>query len=96
MPKTPIDYSKCVIYQIKCNDPDVDCVMVGHTTDFTKRKNKHKTTSLSSEVKLYQTIRENGGWDNFKMLQVEPYPCNNSRQAEARADQWRWRLTGKK
>jgi len=87
MPKKPTDYSRCVMYQIKCNDPDVDHVYVGHTTDFTKRKSQHKTGSKSSDRKLYRTIRENGGWDNFKMLQVETFPCNNKREAEAREDQ---------
>ena len=87
MPKKPTDYSRCVMYQIKCNDPEVDHVYVGHTTDFTKRKSKHKTDSKSSDRKLYRTIRENGGWDNFKMLQVETFPCNNKREAEAREDQ---------
>jgi len=61
--------------------------MVGHTTDFTKRKCQHKRNSKSYDLKLYQTIRENGGWDNFKMLQVEPFPCNNRREAQAREDQ---------
>jgi hypothetical protein len=87
MPRKPIDYSNCVMYQIKCNDPEVDHVYVGHTTDFTKRKYQHKSNSKSCDLKLYQTIRENGGWDNFKMLQVEPFPCDNRREAQAREDQ---------
>ena len=86
MPKTPIDYSKCEMYQIVCKDEELDYMYVGHTTNWTKRKNKHKSDALTSERKLYQTIRENGGWDNFKMLQIESFPCNNRREAEARED----------
>ena len=27
-------------------------------------------------------IRENGGWEMFKMIEVEKYPCNDKREAE--------------
>jgi hypothetical protein len=86
MPKTPIDYSKCEMYKIVCKDEELDYVYVGHTTNWTKRKNKHKSMSLNSGIKLYQTIRENGGWDNFKMILIETFSCNNKREAEARED----------
>ena len=87
MPKTPIDYSKCEMYKIVCKDEKLDYIYVGHTTNWTKRKAKHKTNSKASQLKLYQTIRENGGWDNFKMLQLESFPCNSRREAEAREDE---------
>eukprot|EP00966_Prymnesium_polylepis_P118316 2735647-Prymnesium_polylepis.1 len=87
MPKKAIDYSKCEMYKTVCKDEDLDYVCVGHTTYWTKRKNKHKSASRTSERKLYQTIRDNGGWDNFKMLQLESFPCSNRREAEAREDQ---------
>ena len=82
MPKTPIDYSKCEMYKIVCKDEELDYIYVGHTTNWTKRKNQHKNMSLTSTVKLYQTIRDNGGWDNFKMLQIESFPCNGDRDLE--------------
>ena len=31
-------------------------------------------------------IRENGGWDMFKMLEVEKFPCNDDREACAEED----------
>ena len=71
MPKKAIDYSKCEMYKIVCKDEELNYIYVGHTTDFTKRKSGHKTKSRTSELKLYKTIREHGGWDNFKMLQIE-------------------------
>jgi hypothetical protein len=86
MPKKAIDYSKCEMYKIVCKDEELNYIYVGHTTDFTKRKSGHKTKSRTSELKLYKTIREHGGWDNFKMLQIETFPCNNRREAEARED----------
>jgi hypothetical protein len=38
MPKTIIDYSKCVMYKIVCNDLEITDIYVGHTTNFTRRK----------------------------------------------------------
>ena len=32
-------------------------------------------------------IRENGGWDMFKMIEVEKYPCNDKREAERRENE---------
>ena len=29
-------------------------------------------------------IRENGGWDMFKMIEVEKYPCKDRRETERR------------
>ena len=43
MPKINIDYSKNVIYKIVCNDENVDYLYIGSTTNFTKRKNCHKS-----------------------------------------------------
>ena len=32
-------------------------------------------------------IRENGGWDMFKMIEVKKYPCKDKREAERREDE---------
>ena len=29
-------------------------------------------------------IRTNGGWDMFRMIEIEKYPCNNKQEAEKR------------
>ena len=49
MPKTPIDYSKTVIYMIK-HEIQSELLYVGSTTDFTKRKSKHKDNSRSESM----------------------------------------------
>ena len=89
MPKKEMDYSKCVIYKIQHKDNN-DLLYVGHTTNFIKRKNQNKTGSLSNGVKynykLYQTIRENGGWDDFNMIVVKEFPCENKQQATTEED----------
>jgi len=89
MPKKEIDYSKTVIYKIVCNDLTVTDVYVGSTIRFTKRKCQHKNNSINcnkaaSKFKIYKIIRDNGGWDNWSMIQIEEYPCANGNEARAR------------
>ena len=91
MPKTPMDYSKCCIYKIEHVDDDT-LVYVGHTTNFEKRKIKHKSSCKNDNdkhynLKVYQMIRQNGGWEKFLMLEVEKYPCNDKREAERRENE---------
>jgi len=91
MPKTPMNYSKCCIYKIEHND-DESLVYVGHTTNFDKRKTQHKINCYNDNgkpynFKVYQMIRENGGWEKFLMLEVEKYPCNDRREAERRENE---------
>ena len=86
MPKAIMDYSKTNIYKIVCNDLTIKDCYVGHTTDMTKRKWSHKSTcnnekSKYHNIKIYQIIRENGGWDNWNMLLVEKFPCKDKFEA---------------
>ena len=88
MPKVSIDYSKCSIYKIE-HIENTNLVYVGHTTSFNKRKGKHKSNcnnekSRQHNYKIYQMIREHGGWDAFRMIEVEKYPCKDKQEAERR------------
>jgi len=42
MPRTPIDYSKSIIYKICCNDINIIDIYIGSTTNFITRKAEHK------------------------------------------------------
>ena len=93
MPRLTTNYSNTIIYKLVCNDYEIKDVYVGSTTDFTKRKSAHK--SICNNVnhkyynnKTYKIIRENGGFSNWSMLQIELFPCNNKREAEARERYW--------
>jgi len=86
-----MDYTKCCIYKIEHND-DESLVYVGHTTNFDKRKTQHKSNCKNDNgkhynFKVYQMIRENGGWEKFLMLEVEKYPCADKREAERRENE---------
>ena len=76
------DYSTTVIYKITCNDPNIIDKYVGHTTDLVRRRQEHKTNTCNENspyhnIKLYKFIRDNGGWDNWKMEVVTFYNCGN-------------------
>jgi len=59
------------IYKICCDDlPNYN--YVGSTKAFRRRKNHHKMTYNKGDTrKIYNTIRENGGWDNWRMVILE-------------------------
>jgi hypothetical protein len=89
----PTDYSKLVIYKIKCNDELILDFYVGSTTCFKSRKNQHKIkVENGNKFKIYETIRANGGWENWSMIEIEIYPCNSSTEARIREEYWRVEL----
>ena len=93
MPKIQTDYSNTIIYKICCKDVSINDIYVGHTTNINNRKHNHKSNCCNSNLKnynlfVYNFIRENGGWDNWSIIQIEPYNCNNKREAEMRERYW--------
>ena len=90
MPRQAINYENTIIYKIQHLE-DETLLYVGHTTDFTKRKSAHKanlknTNNKAYNYKVYQMIRENGGWDMFNMIEIHKFSCSNHREAEAEED----------
>jgi len=83
MPKNEIDYSNTIIYKIYCKDSSINDIYVGHTTNFTKRKSLHKTccNNLNNKCKIYNIIRENGGWENWDMIELAKYNCKDKTEA---------------
>ena len=93
MPRTNINYQKTIIYKIVCNDLNIKDIYVGHTTEFTKRKHNHKNrcnnpNDKKYNLKIYKTIRENEGWENWTMVEIEKYPCNDKNEACSRERHW--------
>jgi len=82
-------YSETIIYKIVCNDLTKTKIYVGHTTNFRKRKCCHKgRTKTDTSKELYKYIRENNGWENFTMVEIEKYPCNDLTDARIRERFW--------
>ena len=93
MPKTEIDYSTTIIYKITCKDILCQDVYIGHTTNFVQRKHSHKQGCVNEKsnnynCKLYKIIRENGGWNNWKMEIINWYNCKNSYEARKKEQEY--------
>jgi hypothetical protein len=59
---------------------------ISYTTNLTQRKYKHKREALdlSIQTRLYDSIRKNGGWMNWKCEILEECACNSELQAKER------------
>jgi hypothetical protein len=94
MPKTAIDYSKTIIYKlVHKEDYDNANIYIGSTTDFIRRKNNHKNNCNNEKKrehndKKYQYIRDNGGWGEWNMIEVENHNCNDGNESRAREEYW--------
>jgi len=82
MPKKILIFQK----QLSINITDV---YVGHTTNFINRKARHKSNcnninGKEYNLKIYTTIRDNGGFENWSMIEIEKYPCNDINEACSR------------
>ena len=95
MPKKEInDY---VFYKIICISDDINLCYVGSTANFIKRRIAHKSNCYNENSKhynskIFKTIRENGGWDNFKMIQIGTREQLTKRESEAIEEEYRQEL----
>ena len=90
------DYAKTIIYKL-INYDYPELVYVGSTTNFTKRKQCHKVSCLNEKsknhnLKVYANIRDYDGWENWNMIKICDYPCNNKREAELEEDRYMMEL----
>ena len=73
MPKKTVnDYTFYKIINVNC---DVDLCYVGSSVDMKGRVRRHKSNcnnvnSSCYNLKVYKTIRENGGWGEFKIIEI--------------------------
>jgi len=66
---------KAFIYKLVCKSPDKKEIYVGSTKNIHQRAYNHYLTSVNPNSKEYNVkknvyIRENGGWDNFKLVKL--------------------------
>ena len=76
-----------VMYKIIPKNKNLNYCYVGHTTDFPSRKYQHKLACINEthtkmHFKLYQVIRENGGYNEWQIIEIEKF--NNKTNLEAR------------
>lgn len=93
MPKIEIDYSNTIIYKITCKDSTVTDLYVGHTTNFVQRKHSHKQSCINDKTpnhncKLYDVIRNNGGWNNWNMEIINFFNCQDHYEARKKEQEY--------
>ena len=93
MPRIDIDYSNTVIYKLTCNDKDITNTYVGHTTNFIQKKYIHKQNCIkkrkvNNKCKMYDIIRNNGGWENWKMEVIDIFNCANLNSAIKKEEEY--------
>ena len=77
-----VNYSQSIIYKICCRNPDIKEIYIGSTTNFYRRKQQHKfccnnSNDKSYNLNVYKFIRANGNWDNWDMIIIEKFECND-------------------
>jgi len=75
------NYNESMIYKLCCKDTDIKEIYIGSTVNFRNRKWSHKSSCnninhRSYNFKVYQFIREHGGWENWTMILIETVNCN--------------------
>ena len=75
------ELQKYIIYKIVCVLPDIDYCYVGSCRHFARRLYKHKRDAISNNSKIYKIIRQNGGFDNFLMSEIQSIECDGSMDA---------------
>ena len=65
-----------IMYKICPKNSNLNYSYIGHTNNFAFRKSQHKLPCIDiahnkSHYKLYETIRQNGGWDEWEMIEIE-------------------------
>lgn len=88
------NYNNSVIYKLlKKDDFDNLNIYIGSSCNFRNRKCRHKFNTNSEKSKnyymdLYTYIRNNGGFDEWTMIQIENFKCNTKKELEARERYW--------
>lgn len=83
-----INYSNTIMYKLVPNNLNLDLIYIGSTTNFRQRKGLHKFRcnhiNKCYDSKVYKMIRENGGWSEWSMIEIEKYPCSDSNECRKR------------
>jgi hypothetical protein len=91
---TPRNYT---FYKFVCINDDVKSCYVGSSANMKKRRTEHKSacnneTCKQYNYKIYKTIRENGGWSNWKIVELATRDNITKREAEQIEEEYRVEL----
>jgi len=84
-----------IFYKIVCEDCP-DYIYIGSTKSFRSRKYQHKINCNNEKInlKIYQKIRDNGGWDNWNMIIIDEADNLTFTQARIIEEELRLKFNG--
>jgi len=84
------------IYKIFCLDQSIKEVYVGQTINFDNRRDSHFYSTLipENDLRLYEFIRNHGGWSNWKMEIIKQYPLTTTKSDLDRLEWYWWKALG--
>ncbi len=90
--------SHYIFYKIVCEDCP-DYIYIGSTKSFRSRKYQHKINCNSinqkaHNLKIYNKIRENGGWDNWNMIIIDEADDLTFTEARIKEEELRLKYNG--
>ena len=81
------NYLDSKIYKLCCKDLNIKDIYIGSTSQLLcKRKSAHKNScndeynSKKYNLKVYNFIRDNGGFNNWDLILLDNVPCNNKEE----------------
>lgn len=88
-----VKYEHSTIYKLCCKNPEIKDEYIGSTTNFSRRKCQHKSacnteTGTSYNMTVYKCIRDNGGFDNWDMIEIEKYSATDKKDLHKRERYW--------
>ena len=91
------EFNNYTFYKFSCLTDNVECCYVGSTANFLARQLCHKsvcnnTNNKNYNNKLYETIRANGGWNNWKMVIIGELKNINLKEARIKEEEYRVNL----
>jgi len=91
--KEMINYDKSFIYKLCCKDPSISDIYIGSTVNPSRRKCQHKYICNNSQskmynLKVYEFIRNTGGFKNWSMVELERYSAKDKSDLHKRERYW--------
>jgi hypothetical protein len=80
------------MYKIFPKNKELNYCYVGHTSNLSERNKHHfqcstNTNNSKHHQLIYQTIYNNGGWNEWEMIEIEKYVCSTRLEARMREQQ---------
>jgi len=87
------DYKNTKIYMIYCNDSNITDIYIGYSTNIQDRMKVHRRccnnpANKSYSTRMYNFIRNNGGWNNWSYRIIQQPYCLSKKESEEKEYFW--------